>query len=332
MTGHLRVRGDATARAPVGDNRAMPKEPPVAPEPDDGRRELPAEALARLYDLDLLDDPGDLEMWTALADQAGGPLLELMAGSGRLAVPLAAEGHRVTAVDFDVTMLARARRRAAAAGPAVARRLRLVHADVVGLSLGGSEGLHPAGPDRPTAAGRFRLAFIGLNSILLLRTLDAQRAAWRALADHLAPGGVAAVDVWLPDAHDVARYDGRLHLEYVRPDLETGRWVTKTAAAQHDGATRTVALTTIYEEGDPGDPPARWIRRDVVRLTTADEQRALAEQAGLAVELIAGGYDLEPLGPHDERAIVIARKPRPARAGAGSAAATPDQGPPGAPG
>jgi hypothetical protein len=25
------------------------------------------------------------------------------------------------------------------------------------------------------------------------------------------------------------------------------------------------------------------------------------------VELVAGGYDLEPLGPHDDRAIVIAR-------------------------
>ncbi len=35
--------------------------------------ETPAEALARLYDLDLHDDPGDLEMWTAVAAEAGGP-------------------------------------------------------------------------------------------------------------------------------------------------------------------------------------------------------------------------------------------------------------------
>jgi hypothetical protein len=27
------------------------------------------------------------------------------------------------------------------------------------------------------------------------------------------------------------------------------------------------------------------------------------------VELVAGGYDLEPLGPHDDRLIVLARKP-----------------------
>jgi SAM-dependent methyltransferase len=269
--------------------------------PSPGGPELPAEALARLYDLDLLDDPGDLDMWLALASQARGPMLELMAGSGRLAVPLAEEGHRVTGVDLDAAMLARAERRAAAAGATVARRCRFVHADVVGLALPrmGAAG----GP------GRYGLAFIGLNSLMLLRTLAAQRAAWRALAAHLAAGGLAAVDCWLPDAADVARYDGRLHLEYVRPDPDGRRWVTKTAAAQHDGATRTVALTTIYEEAAQGEPPVRWIRRDVVRLTSADEQRSLAEEAGLVVELVAGGYDLEPLGPHDERAIVLARKP-----------------------
>jgi SAM-dependent methyltransferase len=265
-----------------------------------GIRETPAQALARLYDLDLQDDPGDLDLWTALAAEADGPVLELMAGSGRVAVPLAEEGYRVTAVDVDAAMLTRARRRAEAVGPEVADRLELVLADLVGLDLGSGDG---------PPARRFRLAFIALNSILLLPTRAAQRAAWVALAAHLEPGGVAAVDTWLPDAHDLARYDGRLHLEYHRPDPETGRWVTKTAAAQHDAATQTIALTTIYEEGDPGAPASRWVRRDVVRLVTADELRAMAEAAGLDVELVAGGYDLEPLGPHDDRAIVIARMP-----------------------
>jgi len=258
-------------------------------------RETPAEALARLYDLDLLDDPGDLDLWTALAARAEGPILELMAGTGRVAIPLAEEGHEVTAVDVDVAMLARARERAARAGPGVAARVGLVLRDVTTPDLG--------------LGRRFGLALIALNSILLLPSRAAQRAVWEVLAAHLEPGGVAAVDTWLPDAHDLARYDGRVHLEYHRPDPETGRWVTKMAAAQHDAATQTVALTTIYEEGDPGEPAGRWVRRDVVRLVTADELRSMAEGAGLEVELVAGGYDLEPLGPHDDRAVVIARKP-----------------------
>ncbi|MCU0482759.1 MAG: class I SAM-dependent methyltransferase [Chloroflexi bacterium] len=258
-------------------------------------RETVAEALARLYDLDLAEDPGDLDLWLALAAREGGPLLELMAGSGRLAVPLAEAGHDVTAVDWDAAMVARARRRAEAAGPTVARRVRFVEADVRGLRL----------PD----AGSHRLAFVPLNSILLLATRAAQAACWEALAANLAPGGLAAVDAWLPDAGDLVRYDGRLHLEYVRTDPDTGLRVAKTAAAHHDAATGTVTLTTFYDEGDAGEPPARWIRRDVVRLVGPDELRAMAAAAGLRVELVAGGYDLEPLGPHDDRAVILARKP-----------------------
>ena len=44
-----------------------------------------AAALARLYDLDLQDDPGDLDLYLALADRADGPILELAAGPRILA-------------------------------------------------------------------------------------------------------------------------------------------------------------------------------------------------------------------------------------------------------
>ena len=73
------------------------------------KTERRAAALARLYDLDLADDPGDLDLYRALATRTGGPILELMAGSGRLAVPLAAAGYEVVAVDLDAAMVARAR-------------------------------------------------------------------------------------------------------------------------------------------------------------------------------------------------------------------------------
>ncbi len=252
-----------------------------------------AAALARLYDLDLVDDPGDLDLYLALADRAEGPILELAVGTGRLAIPLAEAGHLVTGVDLDPAMLDRARRRAR--GIAGSDRLTLVEADIVGLRL----------PD----AGRFGLAFIALNSLLVLATRAAQRAALRALADHLAPGGLAVVDIWLPDADDLARFDGRITLEWPRLDPETGAIVTKADSAQHDAASATVTLTTIFEESGQGGPTRRWIRSDRMRLVSADELRGFAEEAGLTVELLAGGYDLGPMGPGSERAILVAVKP-----------------------
>lgn len=252
-------------------------------------------ALARLYDLDLVEDPGDLDLYLALAERTDGPILELAAGTGRLAVPLAEAGHAVTGVDLDPAMLDRARRRAASAAPEAAVRLTWVEADLVGLRL--------------PAAGSFGLAFIALNSLMLLPTRGAQRAAIQALADHLAPGGIAAVDVWIPDADDLARFDGRISLEWPRPDPESGAIVTKAASAEYDAASGTVTVTTIFEVGEQGAPPARWVRRDRLRLVSADELRGFAEEAGLIVETIAGDYGLGPIGPGSERAILIATKP-----------------------
>ena len=264
-----------------------------APRPVSATLDPTAVALARLYDVDLLQDPGDLELYLALAARAGGPILELGVGSGRLAVPLAAAGWSVTGVDLDPAMLARARDRAAGAGPEVAARLELVAGDARRLQL----------------ADRFRLAFVALNSLLLFGDRAGQAAVVKVLADHLEPGGIAVVDVWLPDADDLARYDGRVILEYARTDPETGRTVVKTGAAVHDAATQSIDLTTIYDEGGQGEPALRWLRSDRIRLVGADELRASAEAAGLVVEVVAGGYDLEPIGPGADRAVLIAVRP-----------------------
>ena len=253
-----------------------------------------AAELARLYDLDLSEDPGDLDLYLALADRADGPIIELAAGSGRLAVPLAAAGHSVTAVDRDPAMLGRARERASAAGIPEGR-LELIEADLLELSP----------PDPP----RHALAFIALNSLMLLASREAQRAALRALAAHLRPGGLAAVDAWVPDADDLARFDGRVFLEWIREDPSSGRHVTKSGSALHDATSGTLVLSAIFEEAAQGQAPRRWIRQDRLRLIGPDELDAFAEEAGLRVELVAGGYDLTPLGPGSERAILIAERP-----------------------
>ncbi len=254
-----------------------------------------AAELARLYDLDLAVEPGDVDIYRALAERTGGPIVELCAGSGRIAVPLAEAGFAVTGVDFDPAMLDRARARAAASGPEVEARITLVEGDLFQVAIPG--------------AGSFRLAILPLNSILLLGGPRRRRAAFVVLAGLLGPGGVAVVEAWLPLAEDLARFDGRLGLEWVRRDPSTGHDVLKLSAAWYDSATRAVTLTTIFDEGRPGESPRRWIREEALHLVAADELRIDAEDAGLEIEVVAGAYDLSPLQLSDERAIVVARRP-----------------------
>jgi len=257
--------------------------------------ETAAAALARLYDLDLAEDPGDLDLYRAVAGRTGGPILELAVGSGRLAVPLALDGHEVVGIDLDPAMLARARTAAGAAGPETERRLTLVEGDARSVRL--------------SDAAACRLAYIPLNSIFLLGTRADQAAAIGTLAAHLGEGGLAVVDAWLPEAEDLARYDGRLVLEWVREDPTSGRTVTKTGSAVWDATTTTVRLTTVFEEGLPGEAPVRWVRVDRMRLVSPDELVAMAEAAGLVVEALAGDYDLGPLEAGAERVILVARRP-----------------------
>ena len=255
--------------------------------------EAPAAALARLYDLDLEEDPGDLDLYLALAARTGGPVLELAVGTGRVAVPLAVAGHEVVGVDLDDAMLARAARRAAEAG--VASRLDLVAAD--------------ARTVRHARAGEFSLAILALSSLFLVGDRRDQAAAIATLAAHLRPGGLAAIDVWLPDADDLARFDGRLIREWVRRHPATDAVVTKTGSALHDAATGVVRLTTVFEEGSQGQPAVRWVREDRLQLVTADALVGYLEVAGLEVETLAGDHDLEPLEGGSERAVVVARRP-----------------------
>jgi len=250
-----------------------------------------ADALARYYDLDLAQEPGDVDMYLALANASDGPVLELMAGSGRVAVPLALAGHRVTAVDRDAAMLGRAaakwqrvKRRAAKGGA-----LELVEHDVTTLKL----------------KDRFGLAIVALNSLLVLDDRAAQGRMFKTIAAHLRPGGRAVVDVWLPTPEDLVLYDGRIVLEWVRDDPETRMTVTKRTSATYESATRVAYITSFFDEWRDARPTTTTMRRDTSTFVSVDEVERYAKDAGLVVDTIAGDYEMGHFAAQSERVVMV---------------------------
>ncbi len=118
----------------------------------------------------------DLPAWERLARARGGPVLDLGAGTGRVALHLAARGHRVVAVDSDPALLAALRERAAA------RRLPVetVRADVRDLDLGGR---------------RFPLVIAPMQLAHLLDGAAGRGRAFAAIAARLRPGGAVALAI-----------------------------------------------------------------------------------------------------------------------------------------
>ncbi|CAN5142373.1 class I SAM-dependent methyltransferase [soil metagenome] len=247
--------------------------------------------LARYYDLDTRHELDDVGLYLALARRLDGPVLELAAGTGRIAVPLAAAGHAVIGLDNDAQMLERARRAWAAASASASKggALDFVVGDLTQADLG----------------RRFGLVILGFNGLLLLGGRDRQQAALEAMARHLSPGGRAVVDIWLPAPEDLAIYDGRLVLDWVRHDDATGNKVIKFSSARHDTATATAHLTTIFDEWPADGSVRRIAREDELHLLGAHELLDLVSRAGLAIEAVGGDHELGAFGPGSERMVVV---------------------------
>lgn len=138
------------------------------------------DAFADVYDAwyhDVSDVDATVALVAELAGQ-GGRVLELGAGTGRLAVPLAAAGLAVTALD---------------ASPAMIERLRERDPDgAVGVVLGDMVDDLPAGP--------FDVVLAAYNTFFNLLTAERQRAAFAGVATRLSPsGGAFVIEAFVPD-------------------------------------------------------------------------------------------------------------------------------------
>ena len=83
------------------------------------------DAIAALYDPWSRSVTEDVDFYVAQARKAGGPVVELGVGTGRIAVPIAKAGVQVIGIDDSESMLALCRTRAEEAGVSDLVELRL---------------------------------------------------------------------------------------------------------------------------------------------------------------------------------------------------------------
>lgn len=108
---------------------------------------------------------------------AGGPVLELAIGTGRIALPLLRRGLEVHGVDSSEEMVAKLREKPGG------NEIPVTIGDLVDVPV----------------AGRFKLIFVVFNTFFGLGSAEEQRRCFRAVADHLYGDGAFVIEVALPN-------------------------------------------------------------------------------------------------------------------------------------
>ncbi|MBK8985010.1 MAG: methyltransferase domain-containing protein [Chloroflexi bacterium] len=250
--------------------------------------------IAHYYDLTHDQLTEDVAFILALAQEGGGPVLELGCGSGRLLRPLARAGFRVTGVDNSAAMLDRARVRFAGEDTAVQQRLSLIPGDMTALSL----------PHQT----RFALVIIPYNTLLHLDS-DQAAAALRGIRPVLGANGRLFIDLINPLAVANTPNDATLSLEAVFTDPANGYTVLQLAANRLDDGAQTLHITWIYDASPPdGGPVHRTIAQATYHYLYPHQLELLLREAGFRLRSLTGGYNGEPFNEESERLLIVAEQ------------------------
>lgn len=222
------------------------------------------ERMAEVYDTwygTRLTEATTLESVEVLADlAAGGKVLELAIGTGRVALPLAARGLSVCGIDASKAMVAKLREKPG--GDAIPVTID----DFANVAVN----------------GEFDLVFVVFNTLFNLTSQDDQVRCFHNVARHLSAGGVFVVEAFVPDSAGFVDDQAvrAVHLTIDSATLE---------ASMHDPVTQTVQYQCIVITQD-----GTRLYPIPMRYAWPSELDLMARMAGLELRERWAGWDRSP--------------------------------------
>jgi SAM-dependent methyltransferase len=253
------------------------------------------------YDAEYYDlaTPGsfrdDIDWYRRKAQESGGPVLELGAGTGRITLAIAQDGLSIYGLDADRGMLAVLRRKIAALPGDDRKRITVAEGDM-----------------RAFQAGRqFPLVIIPFRAFLHNLTLEDQLACLGRVHEHLQAGGRLAFNVFHPSLEIMAQHTGALAgvwrcngtFEYA------GGHVVRSESTRYDTVRQRVHSHHRCEEyGADGSLRRTFLQRlELAYLYPADIRRLL-EQSGFAQIQISGDFSGRPFANDADELVVEATR------------------------
>ncbi len=231
----------------------------------------------------------DVPFWKAVAAQAGGTVLELGCGTGRISIPLGRAGVSLVGIDRSEAMLSRARRRVRRGR--LSDRVHLVRGDIRALPF----------DERPGFSAV--LAPYGiLQSLLRERDLtETLNAVHRVLA----PGGTFGLEL-VADLPSWEEYRKRVSLKGWKA-RRGGAHVTLVETVRQDRKKHLTIFDQAFTERRGRTSRTHRFSLTFRTLSVPQISRRL-EKAGFEVSALLGDYRGGPWDPRAEVWVVLARK------------------------
>ena len=237
---------------------------------------------------------GDVEWYCDKARLAGGPVLELGAGTGRITIPMAAAGASVHALDVNAGMLAVLRSKLALQPPETQARVTVVHGDMRTFNI----------------AERFMLIVCPFRAFLHNLTETDQLACLSRVRQHLRAGGRFAFNVFHPSLTFMSQHAGaavgtwRWRGTHALP---SGGWVVLSEATRYDTVAQRLHGLQRYDVHSEQGTLERTstFQVELAYLYPADIQRLL-RATGFQDISIKGGFDGREFTRDGEELVVEA--------------------------
>lgn len=247
---------------------------------------------ARYYDHFYRRRKRDVAFYADVAEERGGPVLELGVGTGRVALEIGRRGVDVVGVDRMPEMLDRARERLAKEPARVRERVTFRKGDIATLRL----------------RRRFPLVVSPFNVFMHFYTRPQMERALAAVRRHLRPDGRFVFDVLMPHPADLSLDPTRVYKGGTVTDPTDRRKYRYGENFQYDPVHQVQLITMAFQSVD--DPDDLTITPLAHRQLFPAELEALLHYNGLDVEARWGGFDRAPLDATSESQVIVARPRR----------------------
>jgi SAM-dependent methyltransferase len=232
--------------------------------------DLPYDRIALFYDA-CVPVTLDVPFFVEEAARAHGPVLELMAGTGRVSMPLVEAGVDLTCIDYSTEMLSVLRRKLFARGLSAT----LHHMDVRDLKL----------------AGQFALIIIPFHAFTEVTGLDDERRILAHIHDHLADDGRFICTLHNPPVR--LRSVSNVYERWSTGQLADGTTVLLWGTQAHEHGIVTVEeFFEVYDRQNLMQARHRF--ELTFRLLEQAQFEAMATAAGFEVETLYGDYRRTP--------------------------------------